>query len=87
MEATVLVCLVMGLASALLALDSGACLGGVDEACFMPAPANMVTLILSTVTLVPVIVCLFTAWLDARDGPNGEQQPLLYAGPLLHDGS
>lgn len=43
----------------------------------MPAPANMVTLILSAVTLVPVGACLVTAWLDARDGDNGEQQPLL----------
>ncbi|EGZ25300.1 hypothetical protein PHYSODRAFT_311840 [Phytophthora sojae] len=80
MEATVFVCLVMGLASAALALDSAACVGGFQDACVMPAPANMVTLILSAVTLVPVGACLVTAWLDARDGDNGEQQPLLSSG-------
>ncbi|KAG7383675.1 hypothetical protein PHYPSEUDO_003479 [Phytophthora pseudosyringae] len=77
MEATVLVCLVMGLASSLLALDSAACVGGCNDACVMSPPANMVTLILSSVTLVPVGACLITAWLDARDGSSGEQQPLL----------
>ncbi|POM72214.1 Ferroportin (FP) Family, partial [Phytophthora palmivora] len=77
MEATVLVCLVMGLVSALFALDSGACVGGFDAVCMMSAPANMVTLILSTVTLVPVSACLITVWLDARDGVDGEHQSLL----------
>ncbi|KAL3663979.1 hypothetical protein V7S43_010866 [Phytophthora oleae] len=79
MEATVLVCLIMGLASLVLALDSSACVVGFHDACVMSAPANMVTLILSSVTLVPVAICLITAWLDARDVANGEQQPLLHS--------
>ncbi|KAE8887837.1 hypothetical protein PF005_g12453 [Phytophthora fragariae] len=77
MEATVLVCFVFGLVSAALALDSAACVGGFQDACVMSPPDNMVTLILSVVTLVPVGACLVTAWLDARDGATGEQQPLL----------
>ncbi|KAE9326139.1 hypothetical protein PF008_g16721 [Phytophthora fragariae] len=77
MEATVLVCFVFGLVSAALALDSAACVGGFQDACVMSPPANMVTLILSVVTLVPVGACLVTAWLDAGDGATGEQQPLL----------
>ncbi|KAK1934591.1 Solute carrier family 40 member 1 [Phytophthora citrophthora] len=67
----------MGLASLFFALDSGACVAGFHDACVMSSPANMVTLILSSVTLVPVVICLVTAWLDARDVANGEQQPLL----------
>ncbi|KAG2776777.1 hypothetical protein JG687_00015063 [Phytophthora cactorum] len=77
MEATVLVCIVLGLASALLAFDSATCVGGLEAACVMSPPANMVTLILSSVTLVPVGACLITAWLDARDAANEEQQSLL----------
>ncbi|KAL4161220.1 hypothetical protein PRNP1_001775 [Phytophthora ramorum] len=80
MEATVFVCLVVGLISALLALDSAACVAGLEHACLVPPPANMVTLILSTVTLMPVGACLITAWVDARDVANGEQQPLLSSG-------
>ncbi|KUG01533.1 Solute carrier family 40 member 1 [Phytophthora nicotianae] len=71
MESTVLVCIVLGLISALLALDTAACVGDFEAACVMSPPANMVTLILSSVTLVPV------AWLDAHDTTNGEQQHLL----------
>ncbi|KAF4033684.1 Ferroportin1 (FPN1) [Phytophthora infestans] len=77
MESTVLVSVVLGLVSTLLALDSSACVVGVEVACVMSAPANMVTLILSSVTLVPVSACLITAWLDARDATSGEHQPLL----------
>ncbi|ETI46945.1 hypothetical protein F441_08725 [Phytophthora nicotianae CJ01A1] len=77
MESTVLVCIVLGLISALLALDTAACVGDFEAACVMSPPANMVTLILSSVTLVPVGACLITAWLDAHDTTNGEQQHLL----------
>ncbi|RLN53396.1 hypothetical protein BBJ29_004269 [Phytophthora kernoviae] len=57
-----------------------ACAGGLHDACVLSPPANMVTLILSTATLVPVGACLVTAWLDARDIATGEQKPLLSTG-------
>ncbi|KAG7393311.1 hypothetical protein PHYBOEH_006153 [Phytophthora boehmeriae] len=77
MEATVFACLIMGVISALLALDSAACTGGILDACVLSPPANMVTLILSTATLVPVGACLITAWLDARGGATDEHKPLM----------
>lgn len=74
------VCVLMGVVSAVLALDSAACAWGFGDSCVLSPPANMVTLILSSVTLVPIVICLVTAWLDARDGRTGEQQPLLRTG-------
>ncbi|CAH0522125.1 unnamed protein product [Peronospora belbahrii] len=77
MEVTVVVCLLMGFLSTLLAIESAVCISMFQQVCFIPPLANMVTFILSIVTLVPVSACLVTAWLDAHDDMNEEQQFLL----------
>ncbi|RLN70993.1 hypothetical protein BBJ28_00002493 [Nothophytophthora sp. Chile5] len=45
------------------------------RACVLSPVSNVVMLILSVATLVPVVACLVTAWLDAHD--SDEKQPLL----------
>ncbi|KAI9923158.1 hypothetical protein PsorP6_001078 [Peronosclerospora sorghi] len=78
MEATVSVCLVMGIVAAVLALTSGACYWGCPTVCVLSPLADMMTLILSAVTLVPIGACLITVWMDTFDAKNsGQLQPLL----------
>ncbi|KAL7690757.1 putative 8-oxoguanine DNA-glycosylase, DNA glycosylase, major facilitator superfamily [Plasmopara halstedii] len=70
------ICLVLGFISALFALDSALCIKGCQSVCIMSVPANMVSLILSSATLVPVATCLISAWLNARDQSHNEHKYL-----------
>ncbi|DAZ93818.1 TPA: hypothetical protein N0F65_004207 [Lagenidium giganteum] len=81
MESSIVACLVLGLASLVVALDSALCLAHVEAVCIGNRPTNLVALIISAAMLIPCVLTLTSSHLDARNARSGERTQLLKPDP------
>ncbi|TMW66071.1 hypothetical protein Poli38472_003836 [Pythium oligandrum] len=80
MEPTVFVCLAMGMACLLLAIDGSVCLAGIEPACLLDRSSNIVMVIIGYATVIPLVICLLSAWADHNSSVEERLR-------LLEDGS
>ncbi|ETO75417.1 hypothetical protein F444_08975 [Phytophthora nicotianae P1976] len=77
MGPTVFVCIAVGVASLLLALDGAACLLNVENACLTTRSSSIVMLIIGASMLMPIATCLCAARLDSCEAQEHEKTRLL----------